>query len=85
MTVDGGGGRRRRWRGCRSGSGSIALLFQEPDDKVLVFLDEVVIKPLFGQEVAKVVSPVRIICLQLSKLGTRLVEAIRAGDRRGQV
>ena len=71
-------GRRRR----RSLWYSAPLLLQELHDKVLVLLDEVVGEALLGQEVAKVVPPVRIVSFQRGKLGRGLGEAIGGGGSR---
>lgn len=62
--------RRWRWRRCRGSRHRIWwLLLQEIHNEVLVVFDEVVGQALFREEVSKVVSPVRIISFQYSKLG----------------
>ena len=60
----------------RSRASPSALLSQKFDDKALVLADKLVGKPLLRQEVAEILSPVRIVCLQLGELGRRLVSAI---------
>ena len=61
----------RRSRRCPS-----PLLPQKVDNKALVLSDELVGEPLLRQEITEILSPVRIVCLQLGELGRGLMVAI---------